>query len=151
MRRAKTRRDFAVREVSPKSSFGVRTRAKTLALQRFQNISPSPDDSFSFLQLRNRRLQKFLPSVIKPKKDYKEPVISSPKLSPKTNLTPGTSSAHRSIEFELGPCYGSLNYGSATPQPGLVNNAEIEVSFGENILDVEEMKRLVLCSFFLLP
>ncbi|KAL0927584.1 hypothetical protein M5K25_001768 [Dendrobium thyrsiflorum] len=143
MRRAKTTGDFAVMEVSSKSSFGVRTRAKTLALQRLQNSSPSPDDSFCFLQLRSRRLEKFLPSVIKHKDAFKETVRSSSKPSPKLTLMAGSGSVRRSRAFELTPCSGGINFGSATSQSPLVNDAEdeVEVSCGENMLEVEEMNR----------
>ncbi|XP_047334504.1 cyclin-dependent kinase inhibitor 3-like [Impatiens glandulifera] len=44
-------------------SFGVRTRAKTLALQKLQSASES-----TYLQLRSRRLEKLLPSVVESKK-----------------------------------------------------------------------------------
>ncbi|XP_028553697.1 cyclin-dependent kinase inhibitor 4-like isoform X2 [Dendrobium catenatum] len=145
MRRAKTTGDFAVMEVSSKSSFGVRTRAKTLALQRLQNSSPSPDDSFCFLQLRSRRLEKFLPSVIKPKDACKETVRSSAKPSPKLTLMADSGSVRRSRALELTPCSGGINFGSATSQSPLVNGAEVEVevevSCGENMLEVEEMNR----------
>ncbi|XVF81169.1 hypothetical protein PTKIN_Ptkin15bG0135100 [Pterospermum kingtungense] len=66
----------AVMEVSHQSTIGARTRdAKTLALKRLQKTNPSrsphqlvdstPDEvsSFSYLQLRSRRLQKLPPTV----------------------------------------------------------------------------------------
>ncbi|XP_038703283.1 cyclin-dependent kinase inhibitor 3-like isoform X2 [Tripterygium wilfordii] len=57
MKKSKIKGDVGVMEV------GVRTRAKTLALQRLQSQSPSPDDSSSlcYLQLRSRRLEKPAP------------------------------------------------------------------------------------------
>lgn len=75
MKKSKITGEVAVMEVSLStlSSHGVRTRAKALALQRQQqqyqerkahlsattNIAePDPDDSFSYLQLRSRRLVK---------------------------------------------------------------------------------------------
>lgn len=60
--------DVAVMEVSPQSSLGVRTRAKTLALQRLQKSSSPETDasSFSYLQLRSRRLEKVVVDTKKP-------------------------------------------------------------------------------------
>lgn len=75
MKKSKITGEVAVMEVSlsPLSSHGVRTRAKALALQRQQQqqqerkahlsaainiVEPDPDDSFSYLQLRSRRLVK---------------------------------------------------------------------------------------------
>ncbi|KAL4278251.1 hypothetical protein GQ457_03G025600 [Hibiscus cannabinus] len=67
IRKAKTAMEVAVMDVS-QSSLGVRTRAKTLALQRLQKsptspvtaaTSPSTDSgNGSYLQLRSRRLEK---------------------------------------------------------------------------------------------
>ncbi|XP_038713563.1 cyclin-dependent kinase inhibitor 3-like isoform X2 [Tripterygium wilfordii] len=59
MKKSKIKGDVAVMEV------GVRTRAKTLALQRLlQSQSPSPlvdSSSLCYLQLRSRRLEKPVP------------------------------------------------------------------------------------------
>ncbi|KAG8389091.1 hypothetical protein BUALT_Bualt02G0193200 [Buddleja alternifolia] len=56
IKKPKTTRDVAVMDVS-QSSLGVRTRAKTLALQRLQSsaAAASPAD---YLELRSRRLEK---------------------------------------------------------------------------------------------
>ncbi|XP_031121427.1 cyclin-dependent kinase inhibitor 3-like [Ipomoea triloba] len=54
MKKGKITADMAVMDLS-QSPLGVRTRAKTLALQRLQS-APSPDSDY--LQLRSRRLQK---------------------------------------------------------------------------------------------
>ncbi|XP_075520185.1 cyclin-dependent kinase inhibitor 3-like isoform X2 [Primulina tabacum] len=66
MRKAKTAGDTAVMEMSHSSSLGVRTRAKTLALQRLQSTAAStvapPDDS-CYLELRSRRLEKQPPPL----------------------------------------------------------------------------------------
>ncbi|XP_057483594.1 cyclin-dependent kinase inhibitor 3-like [Actinidia eriantha] len=64
MRKPKITGDVAVMEVLSQSSVGVRTRAKTHALQRLQSTSPEP----SYLQLRNRRLEKVIPSLNESKK-----------------------------------------------------------------------------------
>ncbi|XP_019188187.1 PREDICTED: cyclin-dependent kinase inhibitor 3-like [Ipomoea nil] len=54
MKKGKITADVAVMDLS-ESPLGVRTRAKTLALQRLQSQSDSDSD---YLQLRSRRLQK---------------------------------------------------------------------------------------------
>lgn len=67
MKKSKITGDIAVMEVSisPQSSLGVRTRAKTLALQKLQqqqqqqSLEPDSDSaSLYYLQLRSRRLEK---------------------------------------------------------------------------------------------
>ena len=67
MKKSKIKGEVAVMELSlspQQCSLGVRTRAKTLALQRQQQqksppLAPNPDDSsFSYLKLRSRRLEK---------------------------------------------------------------------------------------------
>ncbi|PRQ25552.1 putative cyclin-dependent kinase inhibitor [Rosa chinensis] len=64
MKKSKITGEIAVMEVSisPQSSLGVRTRAKTLALQKLhhqQQQSPDSDSSsLYYLQLRSRRLEK---------------------------------------------------------------------------------------------
>ncbi|XP_073063635.1 cyclin-dependent kinase inhibitor 3-like isoform X1 [Primulina eburnea] len=61
MRKAEATSDVAVMDVS-QSSFGVRTRAKTLALRRLQSTGAAPSletpDSYYYLELRSRRLEK---------------------------------------------------------------------------------------------
>lgn len=54
MRKAKITGDVAVTDLS-QSSLGVRTRARTLALQKLEAAN---SDSSCYLQLRNRRLEK---------------------------------------------------------------------------------------------
>lgn len=89
---------------------GVRTRARTLALQRLQSSSPpspSPPSS-SYLQLRSRRLQK--------------PKVASPKRGPKSSAKARACS-------------------KAAPKQEPENDAGVEVSFGENVLDPEVRTR----------
>ncbi|KAK8934199.1 Cyclin-dependent kinase inhibitor 3 [Platanthera zijinensis] len=145
MRRAKTTADFPAMDVSPQSSFGVRTRAKTLALQRLQSPSASPVDCFSFLQLRSRRLEKLPPLATKPKDACKETVRSSPNPDPKLKASPCAESVRQSRAIELSIISGAVNYSSlvsAVP-PSPENDAEIEaeVSCGENMFEVEELNR----------
>ncbi|KAH7691599.1 Cyclin-dependent kinase inhibitor domain-containing protein [Dioscorea alata] len=89
---------------------GVRTRSRTLALQRLQSSSPlSPSTpSSSYLQLRSRRLHK--------------PKLASPKRGPKSSA-------------KARPCSKSV------PKEVPENDAGVEVSFGENVLDSETKNR----------
>lgn len=60
MRKADATSDVAFMDVS-QSSLGVRTRAKTLALRRLQSTGAAPSlepDSYYYLELRSRRLEK---------------------------------------------------------------------------------------------
>uniref|UniRef100_A0A803MLI9 Cyclin-dependent kinase inhibitor n=1 Tax=Chenopodium quinoa TaxID=63459 RepID=A0A803MLI9_CHEQI len=60
MKKGKITGDVAVMEIPQSSSLGVRTRARTLALQ--------PNPELSYLQLRSRRLEKPLPPTPPPSK-----------------------------------------------------------------------------------
>ncbi|XP_077227830.1 cyclin-dependent kinase inhibitor 4-like [Tasmannia lanceolata] len=74
MRKAKATREVAVMEVS-QSSLGIITRAKTLALQKTTS-------STSYLQLRNRRLEK--PTFVfttEPKKTKEKPTTEKESIS----------------------------------------------------------------------
>nr|GEY29864.1 cyclin-dependent kinase inhibitor [Tanacetum cinerariifolium] len=51
----------------PQSTLGVRTRAKTLALQKLQTTTPESLRDPSYLQLRSRRLEKPLVAELKEK------------------------------------------------------------------------------------
>lgn len=80
MRKAKITSDVAVMEL-PQSSLGVRTRAKTLALQRLQATNPPPNppaNDSSYLQLRSRRLEKPNDSIKPPKSGAKESCRENP-------------------------------------------------------------------------
>ncbi|CBI17323.3 unnamed protein product, partial [Vitis vinifera] len=113
MRKAKARGEVAVMEVS-QPCLGVRTRAKTLALERLQKSRPRPSppqsppqqqaSSSSYLQLRSRRL------------------LKPPILSPAVDL------------LKLGKEEQILEDNNA-------NDLGIEASFGENVLDFEARDR----------
>lgn len=150
MRKAKISADVAVMEVS-QSALGVRTRAKTLALQRLQS-SPSATasaptlsgvpDSSCYLQLRSRRLEK--PSPLKPQFQQK-PSSRKETCHPESQAKPNARSK----------LSDSVNSGSITPpekeQPCLENRVAeqtaqefdlgVEASFGENNLDSEPRER----------
>ncbi|KAG0492001.1 hypothetical protein HPP92_005063 [Vanilla planifolia] len=157
MRKAKTGGDFTVMEVSPHTSFGVRTRAKTLALQRLQNTSPTTEDSLSYLQLRSRRLEKVLQPMDKPEA-CKEAVRSSPIPNPSSSASAGMGTVFGGATAEPLVCptipnsvsvvlLSSRNDGlleEADPGPPVTNPGfEVDVSFGENALDAEELNRNV--------
>ncbi|KAI4317345.1 hypothetical protein L6164_025219 [Bauhinia variegata] len=94
MRKAKTTGEVALMEVS-QSSLGVRTRAKTLALQRLQKSqapAPSSASSGSYLQLRSRRLEK--PPILIPthcskrqRQANKDASLQNPKSIPNTRAS----------------------------------------------------------------
>ncbi|KAL1368256.1 hypothetical protein HN51_022399 [Arachis hypogaea] len=123
MKKSKMGGEVAVMEVSSSSSapspMGVRTRAKTLALQK-SPPSPPPSSaaapSFDYIQLRSRRLQKVL---VRPK-----------------NQPPAKQS---------GFCGGAAGVTSRmlTEQKRISIDAEenAEFSFGENTLEAEARDR----------
>ncbi|KAH7517533.1 hypothetical protein FEM48_Zijuj09G0075100 [Ziziphus jujuba var. spinosa] len=161
MKKSKIAGDVAVMEVSlsPQSSLGVRTRAKSLALQRQQQQQerksttiveqqPDPDDSFSYLQLRSRRLVKSpLLGDTKNHHSHHEKVSKrsngngccGENQPPKPNVSgpdsrlrmdsvdPVDSGLARSVVFE-----GQTENG---------NDVGIEISFGENNFDFENRDR----------
>ncbi|CAH2049086.1 unnamed protein product, partial [Thlaspi arvense] len=96
MRKTKTAGEVALMEVA-QSSLGVRTRAKTLALQRLQNSAATAASSSggSYLQLRSRRLEK--PPIVVPSdsKRPKQPPKESSMRNPKPNPNSRTSSRLR--------------------------------------------------------
>lgn len=115
MKKSKTACDVAaviMEAAPPHSSLGVRTRAKTLALQ---NSSPQIPDPSAYIQLRSRRLLK-LPPPPPPEKTRRS-------AAPDNSHITETPSARSSIQ-KFQPFEDDDN-----------NNAEC--SFGENFLDVE--------------
>ncbi|KAG0497904.1 hypothetical protein HPP92_002595 [Vanilla planifolia] len=100
--KGETTEEFAAVGSSSKPYFGVRTRAKTLAVDRLRKFSPSLGDPAFYLQLRNRRLEKF----------------------------PTTAKRHKKASVPLS-------------YPANESGAQIGVSFGENNLEVEELKRKI--------
>ncbi|XP_057797857.1 cyclin-dependent kinase inhibitor 3-like [Salvia miltiorrhiza] len=129
MRKPKTTRDIDVSH----SPLGVRTRARTLALQRLKSSATVAAD---YLELRSRRLQK--PPLLK------KYLQNSPKI-PKQgfvctdteNPQIGGTNQGSPIEpaKEVGGCAEWLNGGSQ------IGDLEIEASFGENNLDTEPRER----------
>ena len=58
MRRGKVSGEVAVMEVPGGALLGVRTRSRTLALQRAQRPGDAEDAAGEYLELRSRRLEK---------------------------------------------------------------------------------------------
>ncbi|KAL6659983.1 hypothetical protein ACP70R_002105 [Stipagrostis hirtigluma subsp. patula] len=104
MRKAKVSGEVAVMEVPGGALLGVRTRSRTLALQRSQRPPEKgePEEAGEYLELRSRRLEK-------PHKEAAPP-----------------------------PRRGAGRNGCGVPAPA---EDEVEVSFGENLLDFDAMER----------
>ncbi|KAG1361857.1 cyclin-dependent kinase inhibitor 4 [Cocos nucifera] len=135
MRKAKVSGEVAVMEVSAQSSLGVRTRARTLALQRLQK--PSPPDSSSYLELRSRRLEKPPPPA--PKEDTAKP--NNP--SHRTGAREANSGSVGSVSLRSCPNSDSKKGSVAPPVEVPEASLDAEVSFGENVLEVEARDRSV--------
>ncbi|KAK7356480.1 hypothetical protein VNO80_15753 [Phaseolus coccineus] len=110
------------------SYMGVRTRAKTLALQKSHpqpELAPSSD---SYLQLRSRRLQK-PPILLHSPRRNKHPNPKSP--------IPEPARLGLALEHDA-----ALTARSHKEESALHENAEVqEASFGENVLDFEGRER----------
>ncbi|PON72921.1 Cyclin-dependent kinase inhibitor [Trema orientale] len=166
MRKAKAAGEVAVMEVS-QASLGVRTRAKTLALKRLQksSTSPSPEVSSggSYLQLRNRRLEK--PPIGSPSQEGKKQK-QAPKLGCVQNPKAANSNPRASSRIRVGPVpsgsRGSASLERVNEESGGrkaeeakesmghdeqlqgINNGDLgieEASFGENVLELEGRER----------
>ncbi|CAL9073561.1 unnamed protein product [Musa textilis] len=133
------------------SSFGVHTRAKTLALKRLQESSPA--DAYSYLQLRSRRLQKHLPA---PSSVRSRPAAkNTPSANPNSGRTPKfisnppagmgespvTSDSAASVSMR-NRCLKKAKASSeaaaaAVPEVSSKDRAGSEASYGENVLELE--------------
>lgn len=138
MRKAKAAGEVAVMEVA-QSSLGVRTRAKTLALQRLQK-SPAPaTSSGSYLQLRSRRLEK--PPIVMPtseqKRHNKGAKLGCVHNSPKANPNPRTSSRLRVGSVASGS-HGSVSIGVLNGEDGEKANEAKEIVGKEEEDEVQE-------------
>lgn len=155
MRKAKISADVAVMEVS-QATLGVRTRARTLALQRLQSSSSAPtaptpsnvvsSDSSCYLQLRSRRLEK--PSNLKPRAEkptsrnecsYMELEIKpNPRSNSNIRMSDsfGNSGSITRAKKE-GGCFESR----LADEMGQDYDCGVEASFGENSLGFEPRER----------
>nr|DAD37018.1 TPA_asm: hypothetical protein HUJ06_007659 [Nelumbo nucifera] len=161
MRKAKITGEVAVMEVS-QASFGVRTRARTLALQRLQKTMPTSSTSnsgSSYLQLRSRRLEK-PPLLVAGGNDSKKQQSASKescKGNPSQNHNGRTISRLGSVNSGS---IGSVSLSCSKKDEGLSaeevtkleyeedegapennNDVGIEASFGENVLEIEGRER----------
>ncbi|XXG61892.1 hypothetical protein AAC387_Pa05g0384 [Persea americana] len=130
MRKSKMAGEVAVMEVVSQSSLGVRTRAKTLALQK------SNTSSASYLQLRSRRLQKPLSFSVTDSKKKRE--VSGENPNDKTNkrlvsVSENPVSVSKKDEAVEAAVEADRNSVNAEGLP--------EASCGENIPDIDERER----------
>lgn len=134
MRKPKTTRDIDVSH----SPLGVRTRARTLALQRLKSSATATD----YLELRSRRLEKppllkqYLQNSPKIPAPPKQGFVCTDKENPQIEgTTPENPSSPIEPAKDVGGCAEWLNGGSQ------MGDLEIEASFGENNLDTEPRER----------
>ncbi|XP_065873154.1 cyclin-dependent kinase inhibitor 3 isoform X2 [Euphorbia lathyris] len=138
MKKSQISADVALMELSQSTTSGVRTRAKTLALQR---LNPDTSSS-SYLQLRSRRLEK--PPLLKDAKkggvDFEAPENSDASCGKKLNCKDSSRLRKKGGgDFEESGCFSEKR-----EMLGLQCESEdlgVEVSFGENYLDFELRER----------
>ncbi|CAA2975756.1 Hypothetical predicted protein [Olea europaea subsp. europaea] len=117
------------------SSLGVRTRAKTLALQKSSGAAISGDDG-SYLQLRSRRLVKPVPPIVTEGKRRKH---LQPK-SGKGKVVPRNSEEEK--EEEIDGVEGKLGMEENNQKDEKNGDGgEMEASFGENMLEYDDKER----------
>jgi hypothetical protein len=114
MRKGKVSGEVAVMEVPGGALLGVRTRSRTLALQRAQrplDKGDAEDAAAEYLELRSRRLEK-------PHKEHPPPPA------------PATATKR-----------GAGRKAVAAAAQHVLMEDEVEVSFGDNVLDLDTMER----------
>ncbi|GMY26831.1 cyclin-dependent kinase inhibitor 5-like [Fagus crenata] len=131
IRKAKTRGELAVMEVSQSSlGLGVRTRARTLALQKSQHAPPSPTNSASsYLQLRSRRLHKPEERVVVKRQKH---------------ATKDDDSNHNNKQLENPSAVSKDEVKEVVADQEVKKNTDVgveEASFGENVLELEGRER----------
>lgn len=171
MKKSKISGDVAVMEVSvsPQSSLGVRTRAKTLALQKLQqqqkqenqnqspSVEPDPDtSSLYYLQLRSRRLEKpplrndvakkqsqsEAESLEKPRGCCRESRRRAMDSRPNSRLSVGSSLDSGWAEsVERKEKDGEGCFGNFGNEAEYGSDLGVEASFGENNLEFEARDR----------
>ncbi|CAN6321537.1 unnamed protein product, partial [Urochloa humidicola] len=114
MRKGKVSGEVAVMEVPGGALLGVRTRSRTLALQRAQRppldkAEAAEEAAGDYLELRSRRLEK-------PHKEQQQPPSPAQKR-------------------------GAGRKAVAAAGPGALAEDDVEASFGENVLDFDAMER----------
>ncbi|KAJ8774143.1 hypothetical protein K2173_009574 [Erythroxylum novogranatense] len=157
MKKAKTAGDVAVMDLS----LGVRTRAKTLALQRQAHLQPPSATgvvSGGYIQLRSRRLEK-LPIILRDSKrqrcthnNHRENPNPNPDPSPKDVASRvRTSSDSESLGSGHEEEVGVSNKGEQILEDDKrIGNSSreseskdfgVEASFGENFLEIDGTER----------
>ncbi|KAG5560607.1 hypothetical protein RHGRI_003806 [Rhododendron griersonianum] len=153
MRKAKTAADVALMEVA-QSSLGVRTRARTLALQRLQKSSPAPATATtvaaggSYLQLRSRRLEKPPTDHSKRQKQQQQQQQQGPKQTPVLSPNPNSRKSRLGVgsKFVNGEG-GNLGIEKLEESFQENKNGDLggggggEASCGENVLEFEGRER----------
>lgn len=124
MKKGKITGNVAVMEIPQSTTLGVRTRARTLALQ--------PNPELSYLQLRNRRLEK--PPF--------QPKQSKHKMGPTDSKVRVNSGESHKEEEEEG-CFGHFDKVGRCDEreSGEFYDVGVEASFGENHLDFDARER----------
>lgn len=147
IRKPKTASGVAVKEVS-QSSLGVRTRAKTLALQRLQSSATddvsSPPPKHDFLELRSRRLEK--PPLLRQhlQNFRKTPVAKQGFVSGDEEKSQSGSSPKEQCSepgFPIEPPNEGDGCFERQAVDFEVGDSEIEPSFGENNLELDARGR----------
>ncbi|OIT30650.1 PREDICTED: cyclin-dependent kinase inhibitor 5-like [Nicotiana attenuata] len=160
MRKSKTTGEVALLEVShtQSSPLGVRTRAKTLALQRLQKSNSTGNGSGgdggggggSYLQLRSRRLEKPNKEGKRQKYPLKDPNLPNPvknnqsSKTSSTRLRQGHSWNSVSVEERLGDEKKeeiNLQETQNEIKDNSCGEGGVEASFGENLLEFEGRER----------
>ncbi|CAA0833438.1 Cyclin-dependent kinase inhibitor 3 [Striga hermonthica] len=141
IRKPKTSGDVAVKDAS-QSYLGVRTRAKTLALQRLRSSADaSPPPKTDYLQLRSRRLQK--PPLLR--KNFSNSGKAPAPAAAAGNPQFGNSAEEPSSEpaaLPVRPAGGEDGRFERVNGGGSDNNdLEIKASVGENNLEFEARDR----------
>ncbi|XP_021763457.1 cyclin-dependent kinase inhibitor 3-like [Chenopodium quinoa] len=126
MKKGKITGDVAVMEIPQSSSLGVRTRARTLALQ--------PNPELSYLQLRSRRLEKPLPLT--------PPPVNSD-LRSRVRVNPVNSGGSKKGESGVvGGGRGRFrHFTDGGDSEDFHDLGTVEASFGENNLDFDSRER----------
>ncbi|CAM8902163.1 unnamed protein product [Rhodiola kirilowii] len=119
------------------SSIGVRTRAKTLALQSLHTTDAAPANSSSYLQLRSRRLKK--PPPPRQKKLNQTAADDADRNGEKFCGHRVSSRLRRSSSDSESRCFSRCVFDEISC--GKVAGEDVEASFGENFLDFEQLKR----------
>ncbi|KFK39800.1 hypothetical protein AALP_AA3G289700 [Arabis alpina] len=133
-KKSKISGDVVVLDFSQPSTLGFRTRAaKNLALLRLRSHSPSQSivadaDSFRYLQLRNRRLEKpqLLIESKKQQKQVKNRVHEGESKNPKSSLAPVNSDSDSKFEENSLDCESGIRSTRESPSTpcNLFRNSE---------------------------